>query len=267
MPTGKEDPRPPVVLVFAGLDPSGGAGIAADVQTLAALGCHPAPIATALTVQDTTGVRWFEPVATALVVEQARAVLEDLPVAAIKTGMLASSETVAAIAAIMERYHHIPLIVDPVLASGRGDPLSTTPLCAALRDQLLPKAVLMTPNSEEARLLAPDADTLDACAQELLSLGVRHVLITGTHEETPDVRNRLYANHRLLEEYRWARLPGSYHGSGCTLAAACAAAIAHGADVLAAVAQGQSFTWHALKHGWTLGLGQLLPNRFFRNQP
>lgn len=235
------------------------------MQTLAALGCHPAPVVTALTIQDTAGVRWFEPVAPALVVEQARAVLEDMPIAAIKVGMLAGADTLIAVSGITRRYQRIPLIVDPVLASGRGDPLSTTPICAALRDHLLPQALIVTPNSEEARLLAPDADTLDACAQELLSLGVQYALITGTHEATPEVCNYLYTNHRLLESYRWPRLPGSYHGSGCTLASACAAAIAHGADPVAAVAQAQSFTWSALKHGWALGRGQLLPNRFFRN--
>ncbi|MHB1528399.1 MAG: bifunctional hydroxymethylpyrimidine kinase/phosphomethylpyrimidine kinase [Acidiferrobacteraceae bacterium] len=264
---GQEDPKPPVVLVFAGLDPSGGAGLAADVQTLVALGCHPAPIATALTVQDTVGVQSFEPVPAALIIEQARTVLKDMPVAAIKTGMLGSMDTVAAVAGICRRYARIPLIVDPVCRSGRGDPLSREPLRDALRSQLLPRALLITPNSEEARHLAPDADTLDACAQELLSLGVQYVLVTGTHEATPEVLNRLYGNYRLLESYHWPRLLGSYHGSGCTLASACAAAIAHGADVLAAVAQAQSFTWNALKHSWSLGLGQRVPNRFFRNAP
>ncbi len=254
---------PPVVLVFAGSDPTGGAGLAADVLTLASLGCHPAPVVTALTAQDTSGIKQFEVVDPELVIAQARAVLEDMPVAAIKTGMLGAATTVAAIESILRDYPALPLIVDPVQASDRGDALSEEPLEEALRALLIPRALLVTPNSLEARALAPSADTLDACAQDLLSLGAQYVLITGTHEPTPKVENRLYGNRRLLDTFLFERLPGSYHGSGCTLAAACAAVLAHGLEPVNAITQALHFTHDCLRHAYRLGMGQLLPDRLY----
>ncbi len=253
----------PVVLVFAGNDATGGAGIQADIQTLTSLGCHPAPVITAITVQDTIGVKQFSSIESGLVIAQARAVLEDMPVAAFKTGMLGSIANLTAIAGIVEDYPKIPLIVDPVMASGHGEALVEEPIEDALRALLIPRATLITPNSLEARHLAPDADTLDACAQQLLSDGCQFVLITGTHENTPQVINRFYGNRRLLDTFTWDRLPGSYHGSGCTLAAACAATFAHGFDPIDAVAEAQNYTWSAIKHGQRLGMGQYLPDRLY----
>lgn len=253
----------PVVLVFAGSDPTGGAGIQADIETLASLGCHAAPVVTAVTAQDTAGIKQFEAVDSELIIAQARAVLEDMPVAAFKTGMIGNVENLSAIESILQDYPEIPLVVDPVLASGRGDALAEEPLEDAFRSLLLPRAMLVTPNSQEARRLAPDADTLDACAQELLSLGCTYVLLTGTHEATHDVINRLYGNLRLLESYSWERLSSSYHGSGCTLASACAANLAHGLEILNAVAEAQDYTWHTLRHGMHLGMGQPVPDRFY----
>jgi hydroxymethylpyrimidine/phosphomethylpyrimidine kinase len=254
---------PPIVLVFAGNDPSGGAGIAADIQALTALGCHPVPVITAITVQDTVNVKHFQAIEPSLVIAQARAILEDMPIAAIKLGMLANVRIMTAVAAIAEERPDIPLIVDPVLAAGDGQALSDEPIEDAYRALLIPQATLITPNTLEARRLARDADTLDACAQELLSTGCEYVLITGSHEPTPHVENRLYGNRRLLETYTFERLPGSYHGSGCTLASACAATLAHGFDPLAAIAEAQDFTWNALKNGFRGGMGQFLPDRMY----
>ncbi|MFL6624617.1 MAG: hydroxymethylpyrimidine/phosphomethylpyrimidine kinase [Sulfurifustis sp.] len=255
--------RPPVVLVFAGTDPTAGAGIAADVLTLASLGCHPAIVVTAVTAQDTSGVKQYAAVPPELVISQARAVLEDMEVAAFKTGMLCNSAIVSAAASIVDDYPGVPLIVDPVQASGYQQPLADEPLDEALRVLLLPRALLATPNTEEARRLAPEGDTLDACAQELLSLGCEYVLITGTHEPTPQVLHRLYGNKRLLDTFSFERLPHSYHGSGCTLASACAAAIAHGLDPANAIAQALQYTWNTLKHGHRIGMGQYLPDRLY----
>lgn len=181
---------PPVVLVFGGADPTGGAGVIADCLTLASFGCHPTAVVTAVTVQDTTGIKEFSCVDTALVVAQARAVLEDMPVAAFKTGMLGNRRIVGAVAAIVHDYPNIPLVVDPVQVSGAGDTLTEESLDDALRSLLLPRATLVTPNSLEARKLAPGADTLDACAHELMEVGCDYVLITGTHEPTSEVLNR-----------------------------------------------------------------------------
>lgn len=254
---------PPAVLCFGGTDSTGGAGLTADVLALASLGCHPAIVATAVTAQDTAGIKQFVSIPTELVIAQARAVLEDMPVAAFKTGMIGNAAMLSAISSIIDDYPAIPLVVDPVQSSGRGDPLSEEPLDEALRVLLLPQATLVTPNTEEARRLAPDADNIDACAQELMSLGCRYVLVTGTHENTPQVINRLYGNKRLLNSFRCERLPESYHGSGCTLAAACAATLAHGLDPADAVAQALHYTWNTLKHGYRAGMGQHLPDRMY----
>lgn len=254
---------PPLVLVFAGSDPTGGAGIQADIETIASLGCRAAPVITAVTAQDTHGVKEFTALDPALVIAQARAVLADMPVAAFKIGMIGSAVNASAIASIVRDYLDIPLVIDPVLASGRGDALADEPLADAFRTLLLPQATLTTPNSIEARRLASAADTLDACAQELLAGGCEYVLITGTHEMTPAVENRLYGNLRLLESFTWERLPGEFHGSGCTLASACAATLAHGFEIVNAVHEAQEFTWNSLKHGLRVGKGQSVPDRFY----
>ncbi len=256
-------PAPPVVLVFAGTDPTGGAGATADTLTLASLGCHAATVVTAVTAQDTTGVKQFAAVPTELVIAQARALLEDMPVKAFKTGMLVSSAITVAIASILDDYPSIPLVMDPVQVSNAGDMLADESLDDALRALLLPRATLATPNTLEARVLAPEADTLDACAHEILSLGCEFVLMTGGHEPTPRVVNRLYGRRQLLETFEYERLPGDFHGSGCTLASACAAALAHGLDPVNAAIQAQRYTASTLKHALRAGMGQLLPDRLF----
>lgn len=254
----------PVVLAFGGTDPTAGAGLAADVLTLASLGCHPAPVVTAVTAQDTRGIKQFMAVPTELVIAQARAVLEDMPVAAFKTGMLCTPAILTAVASIVDDYPAIPLVVDPVQRSGASDQaLSDEPLEEALRVLLLPRARLATPNTEEAKHLAPRADSLDACAQELLSLGCEYVLITGTHAPTARVHHRFYGNKRLLDTFVYDRLPHAYHGSGCTLATACAATLAHGLAPASAVVQALDYTWHTLAHAQRLGMGQHLPDRLY----
>ena len=258
----KSDNRP-VVLVFAGNDPTGGAGMQADIETLVSLGCHPAPVITAITVQDTVGVKHYEPVDANLVIGQARAVLEDMPVAAIKAGMFGSAENVTALAGILQDYPDIPLILDPILNSGAGDSLADDALVEAMSVLLIPQTALLTPNTLEVMRLAPDADNVDAAAQAILSMGCAFVLVTGTHEVSAEVINRLYGNRRLLETFHWERLPHTYHGSGCTLAAACAATLAHDIDVLEAVSEAQDFTWQALAHGTRMGMGQHIPDRMY----
>ena len=260
---------PPVVLSFAASDPSGGAGIQADLLTLASLDCHALSVVTAITVQDTIGVEDLLPIDADWIVDQARCVLEDVPVNAFKVGLIGSVEAAAAIAEVVSDYPEIPLVMDPVLASGRGDELASEDLISAMCELLLPQATVLTPNSHEARRLAMhDSDELeeltpDECAYRLLELGAEYVLITGTHENTLDVTNALYASEGRLRSDRWQRLPGSFHGSGCTLAAALAANLAHGLDVPAAVRGAQEFTWQTLKFAYRTGMGQLVPDRFF----
>jgi hydroxymethylpyrimidine/phosphomethylpyrimidine kinase len=255
---------PPRVLTFAASDPTGGAGLQADLLTLAALDCHPLSVVTGLTVQDTVGVKRMFALDPAWIRDQAKSLLDDIEVAAFKAGVLGSAENVRAVSEIVAVHSHAPFVVDPVLASGRGDPLTTDDALEALRKLILPRTTVLTPNSLEARrLAAPDTD-LVACARRLIGDGCRYVLVTGTHEPGAEVVNTLYDERGVVREDRWPRLPGSYHGSGCTLASAIAARLAHGVDVGAAVGEAQRFTWQSLAAGFRAGAGQLLPNRFFR---
>jgi len=257
--------HPPIVMTFAATDPTGGAGLQADVLTLASLGCHPVSVATAITVQDTHGVRGMHALETRWVLEQARVLLDEMPVAAFKLGVLGSAETVRAIAALVAAHRRTPLVLDPVLASGRGDVLATSEAVEALLKHLLPLATVLTPNSVEARRLAgvPGEASLDECASRLIARGAAHVLITGTHEQSVEVTNTLYSASGARSERRWRRLDGSYHGSGCTLASAIAAQLARGLPVPDAVQAAQEFTWHALEAGFRPATGQFLPERFY----
>jgi hydroxymethylpyrimidine/phosphomethylpyrimidine kinase len=254
--------QPPVVLVLAGLDPTGGAGLAADVATIGRMGAHAAPVACCLTVQDTRDVLRLEPVPAALITAQARAVLDDLPVAAIKIGLLGSAEAAAAVAALLRGRRDLPVVLDPILRAGGGAPLADARLLDILRCELLPLATIMTPNTPEARALSGQ-HSADDCATALLAAGARAVLLTGGHEPDAEVHNRLYQYGQEPHEWRWPRLPGSYHGSGCTLAAALAAGLAHGRTLAAAAEAAQQFTWQALASGFAAGRGQRLPQRFF----
>lgn len=253
----------PVVMAFAGNDPTGGAGLQADIESIASMGCQAAPVVTALTVQDTTNVIRFEPVASTLIIEQARAVLEDAPISAIKIGMLASVENVEVIHTLLRDYPNIPVVLDPVLRAGGGTDLADEELIDAMIELLFPQTTVLTPNSEEARTLAPESDSLDACAQEILSTGCDLLLITGTHENTRSVDNILYGNMRRLETFSWERLPHSYHGSGCTLSSAIAGLLAQGLEPFTAIHEAQEYTWESLKHGYRIGMGQHVPNRLF----
>lgn len=258
---------PPIVLVFSAADPSGGAGLQADLLTLSSMGCHALSVVTAITVQDTVGVDDIHALDADLVAAQARAVLEDMPVAAFKIGMLGSVENIAAIAEIVADYPDVPLILDPVLASGRGDELASEDMVEAMLDILIPQTTIITPNSLEVRRLAQhdseeDMD-LTGCARSLIDVGCEYVLVTGTHENTPQVVNVLHGQNGILRSDAWQRLPGSYHGSGCTLASALAASIAHGLDVADAVREAQEYTWQTLKAGFRPGMGQYIPDRLF----
>src|ERR1700704_2572965 len=147
---------PPIVLTFAATDPSGGAGLQADVMTLASMGCHPLSVVTAATIQDTMGVEEVMALDAEWVADQARCVLEDMPVAAFKIGVMGSVENISAIAEVVSDYPEIPLILDPVLASGRGDELANDDMLIAMRELLIPQTTIITPNSIEARRLALD---------------------------------------------------------------------------------------------------------------
>ena len=260
---------PPTVLSFAASDSTGGAGIQADILTLASMGCHPLTVITAITVQDTAGVDDVMALDPEWVADQARAVLEDMPVHVFKIGLLGSVEIITAIAEVVSDYPNIPLVLDQVLASGRGDELASEEMVGAMRELLLPQATIITPNSIEARRLAQDDEDdddvphLSQCAGRLLHMGCEYVLITGTHENTSKVVNHLYGTGGVVRTDSWDRLAGSYHGSGCTLASAIAAALANGLPIAEGVYEAQEYTWQSLKAGFRPGMGQHLPDRLF----
>jgi len=256
-------------MCFAATDPSGGAGLQADILTIASMGCHPLSVVTAITVQDTSGVDDVLAMDADWVIDQARAMLEDVPVAAFKIGLLGSVENIPAIAEVLADYPDVPLVLDPVLSSGRGDELADEDMLDAMRELLIPQTTIITPNSIEARRLAINEDddnddpSLEECAKRILAMGCEYVLITGTHEQTTKVTNTLYSERGVVRSDSWERLPGIYHGSGCTLASAIAALLAQDVDVPEAVKEAQEYTWQTLKSGFRPGMGQHIPDRLF----
>lgn len=258
----KREKVPPTVLVIAGNDPSGGAGIAADIQAVTAMGAHPAPVLTALTVQDTHNASAVRPLDADFVIAQARAVVEDLDVAVVKVGLLASAAVGEAVAALLAELGR-PAVIDPVLVAAGGARLSEDALVDVIRHRLAPLATLLTPNAGEVRALVPEHDTDERRAASLVADGAGAVLVKGADEDTPEVHNVLYDAGGESAVYTWSRLPHHYHGSGCTLASATAALMARGSSVEEAVAAAQRYTWEALRRGFQPGSGQHIGHRFF----
>ena len=252
----------PAVLSFSGHDPSGGAGVQADIETFVSHRCHAVSVITTLTEQDTVNVKKLTPQNPDNILSQATALMADIPVKAIKIGLLGHIETALAVHKILKQNPHIPVIFDPVLAAGGGADLSDEDIVRAIKDLLLPYTTVLTPNSEEARRLTGLTD-LTECGLKLLEKGCEYVLITGSHESTPEVSNRLFHAGQAIETYSWNRLPYSYHGSGCTLAASIAALLAQGLDTVQAISEAQEFTWNSLNAAYQTGKGQHNPNRFY----
>ncbi|MFK5947818.1 MAG: hydroxymethylpyrimidine/phosphomethylpyrimidine kinase [Methylococcales bacterium] len=253
--------KPPVVLCFSGLDPTGGAGIQADIESIARHGCHAAPIITANTVQDTHNVISYEAVNATLVLKQARTILKDMPVSAIKIGMLGSGEIAEAIYTLFRQYSDIPVILDPVLAAGGGTSLAQKNLIDAINTLIIPSTFILTPNIPEAQLLTNTDSHPESAAQLLNKMGAKYVLLTGTHSNNPDVIHKLYFQSKILKSYKYKRLNNEYHGSGCTLAASLSALIAQQMEVVNACQNALDFTHKALNLANALGGGQLIPNR------
>jgi hydroxymethylpyrimidine/phosphomethylpyrimidine kinase len=233
------------------------------------MGCHALSVVTALTVQDTIGIESILAIDSEWVEDQARALLEDMPVDVFKMGLLGSVENIMVIAEILSDYPDIPLVFDPVLASGRGDELVDEEMISAFQELLFPQTTVLTPNSLEARRLAGETEdgernlSLAECAHRISAFGCEYVLLTGSHENTPQVVNNLYDKNGLVRSDCWERLSGSYHGSGCTLASAVAAGLAHRLSVSDAVREAQEYTWRTLAAGFRPGMGQYIPDRFF----
>lgn len=267
------NPAPPIVLVFAANDPSAGGGLAADILTLSSLGCHPLPVLTAVTVQDTAGTEDFLAMEADMVSDQARFVLEDMQIAAIKVGALGSLENLTVVAEIAADYPDIPLILEPVFTTAGSDEYADEEMIGAVREMLLPHTTVLVVSSLAARRLATDEPdeqdgmSMDEAALRIRQFGCEFVLVTGTHEQTPTINNGLFNRSGRARQDSWERLPGSFHGAGTTLSSAVAAFIANGMDIPQAAREAQDYTWNALKHAYRPGMGQSVPDRLFWARP
>ena len=252
----------PVVLVIAGHDPSGGAGIQADIESIANAGCHAATVITSLTAQNTREVAEIIAQKPEAFQKQIRLILDDMRIASCKIGMIGDIELIDVIEKELSSLD-IPIVLDPVLTSSSGRNFANEKINQKILSSLLPMTTIATPNADEIRTLTRATDSKEA-AKKLLILGAKSVLITGADEATENVTNTFYTGETEPVEYHWQRLDGTYHGSGCTLSSRIAALLALGNDLKTAIEKAQAYTWSAIEHGLKLGQGQAQPNRFFK---
>ena len=247
------------VLCCSGYDPTGGAGIQADIEAVAAQGAHALSLITALTVQDTRNVARVVAVDAALLAEQWHALWPDCRIAAIKVGLLGDAAQLPLLASMFKQAG-VPVVLDPILRAGGGAELTAAAFAQRVQAELFPFCTLLTPNAAEARRWTGEAD-LDAAAQKLLAAGAEQVLITGGDEPGPMAQNRWYAPGRPVRVFEQPRLPGSFHGAGCTLASAIAARLALGEGMEAALQAAQQYVHQTLLHAAAVGQGRRVPRR------
>lgn len=251
------------ILCLSGHDPCGGAGIQADIETINSLGGHAACLITCLTVQDSRGLQALQPVDAGLLAQQATLLMDDLSIRAVKLGALGSAGAAELAAALIRRLRSInpalPVVLDPVLSAGGGGQLSDRALLSALRSTLLPLITLCTPNHAELQALSPANQ-----ASELVATGCQWLLLTGTDAapaDAPVIQHHLYGQSGLTQVFDCPRLPESYHGSGCTLAAALSFYLATGHTVTEALPAALAYTQQCLEDARPLGQGQWFPQR------
>lgn len=253
----------PTVLCFSGLDPSGGAGLQADIEAIGQSGAHAAIACTALTVQNSQQVFGFEVTSKALLLAQANAVVNDLPIRCVKSGMLGTTDNIAALADFLREHPDYYYVLDPVLVANSGGSLGDQATLVKAFVELIPLATLLTPNTVELRALTGE-DDLELATQKLFAMGAKAVLVKGGHEDTPDhIRNALYIDGELISETRCPRLEGEYHGSGCSLASFIAGRLALGDELQAAVNHAETWLFGVLKQAESpVPNGQKIPKRF-----
>ncbi|HQZ02840.1 MAG TPA: bifunctional hydroxymethylpyrimidine kinase/phosphomethylpyrimidine kinase [Thauera sp.] len=263
---------PPAVLCFGAGDATAGSGLAADVLTLSSMGCHPLPVQTAAILRDTRNADEVWPQDVEIVLAQARAVLEDIPVAAFKLGFCGSVENIAVIAGILSDYSALPLVVEFALYAAGDLGEVGEEMNAALADLILPQTTLLVLGRHDLCRLAGVADeandddelpSLDDALARVLGCGTEYVLLTGGGEGGPQVINSLIGREGAVRTDAWPRFSERFLGAGTTLAAAAAAALAHGMDLPEAVREAQEFTQQTLRHAYRAGMGRALPDRFF----
>lgn len=265
---------PPGVLSFSSADPSSGAGVQGDVQTFAALGCHPMSVVCAVTVRDTRSVDDCLVLDDDSVVVQARTILEDIPVRAFRLGVVGSVENLVAIAEILSDYPEVPVVLEPqLLQLAGGEDSAAEELAEAMVELILPQTtVLVSDRLELARLLAAGADGEDDSDQpedsdepgdlsSLLMCGTEFILVTDAGGHGPQCVNVLHGNQGVVRTDAWERIPGQHVGARATLAAAVAACLARGMAVPDAVREAQAYTWRALAAAYRPGMGPAIPDR------
>lgn len=259
----------PLVLSFGSSDPLGAIGIQADLGSFAAMGCHGLTVITAILVGDTTQITDIEPVDAEILVEQARTILEDVPVAAFKLGTIGSIENVSAIAEIVSDYPEVPLIFDPFNSLIPDQGQDSEDIFLAASELIIPQTTLLVASVVEISRLAETwrepstEDTLALDIQRLIESGCEYVLVTGTASSATEISNSLYDQSGIIRHDTWPRLSGSFLGAGSTLSAAIAALVANGLDFPEAVLEAQEFTNAALAHAQRFGMGKLVPDRYF----
>ncbi len=253
----------PTVLCFSGLDPSGGAGLQADIEAVGQSGAHAAIACTALTIQNSQQVFGFEPTPKDLLLAQANAVVNDLPIRCVKSGMLGTTDNIIALAAFLSEHPDYLYVLDPVLVANSGGSLGHQATLVKAFETLIPYASLITPNTVELRALTGIED-LELATQKLFAMGAQAVLVKGGHEDTPDyIQNRLYISGKLISETRCPRLEGEYHGSGCSLASFIAGRLALGDNLKTAVQHAETWLFGVLKQAESpVKNGQKIPKRF-----
>ena len=241
------------VLVVSGLDPSAGAGVAADIETINQFGVTPLPLVSALTVQNTESVTSTNAVDGQILSAQFEHLSTDVNVSAIKIGLLCSESQVLVLEQILETLKDKPVVLDPILSASTGDVLNT----AEALKTLLPWVDVLTPNVSELAQLAPEMSEAEAVA----SLPCTYVLVTTTDISETDIEHRLYTHGQLSERFHYPKLPGHYHGSGCTLSSAISALLASGIEVPIAIKRALEYSYQSLLTAKTIGKMQYHPNR------
>ncbi len=252
-------PRPGRVLIVAGSDSGGGAGIQADIKSVTVLGAYAATAITAITVQNTLGVSEVFPIPNAILEAQARAVLSDIGADAIKTGMLGDEATVKTVARILDTASSAAVVIDPVMVAKGGTPLLDPDAVGAIRAELIPRATLLTPNAPEAAVLTglrvETLADLRRAGEALLSMGAQAVLMKGGHVPGPDVVDVLMTSEGE-SDFQGTRIDTRHtHGTGCSLASACAAGLSQGLPLREAVSRAWGFVRGGIIHAPELGTG------------
>lgn len=251
------------VLCFSGLDPSGGAGLQADIEAIGQSGAHAAVACTAITVQNSQQVFGFEATSKTLLLAQANAVVKDLPIRCVKSGMLGTTDNITALSEFLQQHTDYAYVLDPVLVANSGGALGDQATLVTAFRALIPLATIITPNTVELRALT-GLDDLNQATAKLFDLGAKAVLVKGGHEPTQDyIKNTLYVAGKVVSETQCPRLDGEYHGSGCSLASFIAGRLAQGDSIENAVQLAESWLFGVLKNAESPVVnGQKIPKRF-----